>query len=73
MQDLQSHARNLGYSDNEIDEYLKSKAEKDRVNARARRYLTSLGADFDDNATFCTVARNEIAAERGIGAFFYVN
>ena len=73
MRSLQGHARELGYSDDEIDAYLKDKTEKDRVKARARRYLESLGADFDDDATFCEVARQEIATDHGIGPFFWMN
>lgn len=73
MQSLQSHARDLGYLDDEIDAYLKDKTEKARVKARARRYLESLGADFDDDATFCAVVRQEIATDHGIGPYFRLN
>lgn len=69
MRGLQDRARDLGYSDDEIEAYLDNETEKDRVKSRARAYLTSRGAVFGDPDTFCTVARAEIAQATSVGTF----
>ena len=66
---LQSRARALGYSDDEIDAYLDSDADKDRVKSKARAYLQARGVDFAKPATLCTVGAAEIQAETAVGRF----
>jgi len=69
MTGLQARARDLGYSDAEIEAYLDDRDEKKRVKDRARAYLEARGADFDDPVTFCTVGRAEIAEGTSVGQF----
>lgn len=64
---LQSRARKMGYSDAEIDAYLDSDKDKDRIKGQARKYLEARGVNFSQPATFCKVGRAEIAAETTVG------
>jgi hypothetical protein len=68
---LQRYARDLGYSDTEIDAFLDSKADKDRVKAAAEAYLAANGAT--DEAGFCALGRREIAAGTVAGSLIYEN
>jgi hypothetical protein len=64
---LKSHLQDLGYSNAEIDAFVDDRAEKDRLEAIARERLRSLGARADDAATYCTVARAQIAQGTQVG------
>ncbi len=66
---LQSRARGLGYTDAEIDAYLDSETDKNRVKKKARTYLSSRGVDFDNPATLCSVGASEIKTETDVGKF----
>ena len=67
LQQLKSHAEELGYSDAEIDAYVDNDAEKDRLEAIARGQLAALGVVPGDEATYCTVGRDQIARETPVG------
>jgi uncharacterized membrane protein len=67
LQSLRSHARSLGYSNDEIDAYINDKAEKDRLEAIARAQLASLGVTANDPDSYCTVGRAQIAANTRVG------
>lgn len=58
---LQSYARQQGNSDAAIDEYLDSRAVKDRIYGIAETYLAQQGAKAGDAESFCRVGRDEIA------------
>lgn len=64
---LEAHARSLGYSREEIDAYIHSDAEKDRMEALAWQRFAELGGDRDDVATYCAVGEAEIARDTQIG------
>lgn len=64
---LKRHARDLGYTDAEIDAYVDDKAEKNRLEAIARGRLAELGAVSGRAESYCTVGRNEIARGSAIG------
>lgn len=49
---LKSEARKLGYSADEIEDYVTSKAEKRRMRAKATQYLKSKGVQPGDKAAF---------------------
>lgn len=66
---LQSRARDLGYSDAEIDAYLDSDTDKARVKGKARAYLKARGVDFKTSAKLCSVGATEIRAETSVGQF----
>lgn len=70
---LQSRARALGYSDAEIDAYLDSERDKERIKAQARKYLIARGANLSDTKSICAVGRSEVAQGTSVGAFLRVN
>lgn len=59
---LKQRARELGYSEAQIDAYLDDKAEERRLIAVAEGRLADMGAVEGQPETFCTVGRAEIAA-----------
>lgn len=66
---LKRTAEKLGYSGDQIDAFLDSKAERAKIYASADRYLADKGAKKGDAASFCAVGRAEIAAKSYIGSF----
>lgn len=70
---LYNRARELGYSDAEIDAYLDSDPDKDRVKASARAYLEMRGVQFGSASSFCEVGIAEIREETSIGQFLRAN
>ncbi|KQI68512.1 hypothetical protein AN189_09350 [Loktanella sp. 3ANDIMAR09] len=64
---LKSRARDLGYSSDEVDAYIDDDAQKDRLEAIARRQLVQLGAVTGDPDSYCTVGRDQIAKGSGVG------
>ena len=67
LQSLRRHARDLGYSEAEIDAYINDGAEKDRLEDIARAQLTRLGAVPGEKDSYCTVGRAQIAANTRVG------
>ncbi len=67
LQSLKNHARQLGYSDAEIDAYINDNAEKDRLEAIARAQLVRLGVVEGNEATYCAVGRQQIEANTRVG------
>ncbi|NDV01684.1 DUF5333 domain-containing protein [Pseudoroseicyclus sp. CLL3-39] len=64
---LQNHARELGYTEDEIDAFTSNRAEKDRLEGIARARLVELGAQPGDEASHCAVGRAQIAAGTPVG------
>ncbi|MEM9795119.1 MAG: DUF5333 domain-containing protein [Pseudomonadota bacterium] len=64
---LKSAARDLGYSDREIDAYVDDDAEKDRLEAIARDRLVRMGAARGDVGAHCAVGQAELAKDSQIG------
>jgi len=67
LNSLTDHARDLGYSQAEIDAYIDDRAEKDRLEAIARQTLTAMGGVEGQWETYCSVGEAEIAADTQIG------
>lgn len=67
LQSLKSHARSLGYSEADIDAYINNDAEKDRLEGIARGQLAALGVVEGEEATYCAVGRDQIAANTRVG------
>lgn len=65
---LKSRARDLGYSDKEIDAYVTSKSEKKRMRIKAETYLKNLGVEPDNKSSFCAYGRKEISKGTLIGS-----
>jgi ABC-type sugar transport system substrate-binding protein len=66
-QSLQSLARKDGFSDDEIDAFVRDKVEKNRVKGLALDYLVANGVKPDQPATYCTVGLYEIERNSQIG------
>ena len=64
---LKSRARELGYSDEEIEAYIDNKPEKKRLEGIAREQLVQLGVTPGVEETYCTVGRDQIAKGTGVG------
>lgn len=67
LKTIQDYARDLGYSEAEIDAYVNDKEEKDRLEAIARTRLLELGAIPDEVETYCVVGRAQISLDNQIG------
>ena len=64
---LESEARRLGYSREEIRALIDDDEEKDRLEAIARERLRGMGAVEGEWETYCEVGREEIARGSQIG------
>ena len=67
LQSLKSHASELGFTDEEIDEYVNDRNEKKRLEAIARANLFTLGVVEGEEASYCAVGRAQIAANTRVG------
>ncbi|MEM6373127.1 MAG: DUF5333 domain-containing protein [Pseudomonadota bacterium] len=66
-------ARELGYTDAEIDAYRKSDVEKERLKAKRDAYLASAGATAGADSAYCALGRTEIEKGGQIGALLRIN
>jgi len=64
---LQRLAREAGFNDDQIEEFVEDKAEKTRVKSAAQAYLLTKGLDPDVPESYCTVGRYEIDRNSQIG------
>lgn len=65
---LKNHALKQGYSEAQIDSFLKSKEDKARIYATAEKYLADNGARKGDAESFCRIGRQEIARKTVTGS-----
>ncbi len=70
---IHKSAQDMGYSKQEIETFVDSRAEKDRLKARGRAYLKSNGASLKDKPSMCALGRKEIAKNTAIGTLLYEN
>ncbi|MGX9349942.1 DUF5333 domain-containing protein [Shimia sp. W99] len=70
---LGRRARELGYSDEEIKAYIRSKDEKARMRARGDAWLKSKGVSLDDQEAVCALGRAEIERNSAIGVYLRAN
>ena len=68
LQRAKNRANSLGYTDDEIRAYVKSKAEKARMRAKGEKFLARNGVHYDKPETFCAFGRAEIEKNSAIGA-----
>lgn len=64
---LESHALGLGFSQDEVDAFVDSRPDKDRLEREAKALVVEKGATPGDGASYCTVGEAEIAAKSQIG------
>ncbi|MEP3637852.1 MAG: DUF5333 domain-containing protein [Paracoccaceae bacterium] len=70
---LRDRARELGYSDAQIDAYRKSDVEKSRLKAEGAAYVRAQGLDMTVPADWCKLGKSEIAKKSQIGVLLRVN
>ena len=68
LQSLYTYARQQGYSQAEIEAYVKADAEKKRMRAKRDAYLASKGVVKSRPETYCAAGRAEIETSSKIGA-----
>lgn len=64
---LRRHARDLGYSEAEIEAYLADTSERDRLIEIAEFQLARLGVIKGDEASYCAAGQAQIAANTRVG------
>lgn len=67
LRGLKREARQLGYTDAQIDAHVESDVEKDRLRARGKAYMEARGLEQNE-AGFCALGRAEIAQRTEVGA-----
>lgn len=68
LDDLRALAQSMGYSKQEIDDYVTSKSEKRRMRGKAEAYLAGQGVNSKDKAQLCRFGSAEIKRRSGIGS-----
>ncbi|MBE0452228.1 MAG: DUF5333 domain-containing protein [Roseovarius sp.] len=71
MNALKAEAMRRGYSEAEIEAYVKDKDEKRQMRARADAYIRARGAEPNDGPSLCALGRDEIAKQSRIGALLW--
>lgn len=67
-QSLKAYAQRQGYSNAEIDAFLKDKTERKRIYAIADDYMASQGVREGNPESYCALGRAEIAANTVTGS-----
>ena len=67
IKSIERYARDAGYSNTEIDEFVDNKAEKEKLRTRVRADLAKRGASAKTPEGYCTVGREEIAKGSAAG------
>jgi hypothetical protein len=65
--ELEDYALAQGYSQDEVDAFVKNDAEKDRIKAEAAAWLAEAGAVEGDPESYCAVGEAEIAKDSLVG------
>lgn len=66
--ELKAYARKKGYSEAEIEAFLDSRADKDRIYAVAEDYMAGKGVTSGDAESYCRLGREEIARDTVTGS-----
>ena len=67
LNSLRDRARQLGYTNAEIDAFVDNRTEKRRLEGIARARLADMGAVVGNSESYCAVGRLEMAAGTAIG------
>lgn len=66
---LERQARDMGYSETQIEDFVESKQERKRLEGEASAYMTARGVVGGQPETYCALGREEIEKASQIGAF----
>lgn len=64
---LKALARDMGYTEEEVEAYVTSKAEKARMKDKAEAFLQANGVRPDDTPALCRFGQSQIKAQTEIG------
>lgn len=64
---LKSIARDLGYTAEEVEDYVTSKEEKARMKAKAEQFLQENGVRPNDTPALCRFGQTQIQSQTAIG------
>ncbi len=67
-QSLKAYAQRKGYSEAEIDAFLKDRAERQRIYAEAEAYMAARGVRPGDVQSYCALGQAEIDARSVAGS-----
>ena len=67
LKSLESYARKLGYTSEDIKELQDNKVEKEKLRTKIRADLAKRGATPENPEGYCTVGREEIAKDSAAG------
>lgn len=67
LRDLRNHALSLGYTRDEIDAYVDSDDEKNRMRARGAELFDARGVNPENPDDLCRMGREEIAKNSPVG------
>jgi hypothetical protein len=67
LRSLKSEARSMGYTEEEIEDYVTSKTEKARMRKRGEAYLKANGVIPGNKSGYCSLGKKEIAKGSAIG------
>ena len=68
LRGLKAEARGMGYTEEEIEDYVSSDEEKTRMKRKADAWLATKGVSRNDRAAYCSFGQQEIAKGSQIGA-----
>ncbi len=70
---LEAYARDLGYTEAEVEAFLEDRDEQKRVRRAANKYLIEQGAVKGDNESYCAAGRSEIEKGTLTGEMLWVS
>lgn len=73
LRSIHQTALDMGYSKQEIEDFVDNRAEKNRLKAEGHAYLRANGASLAKPNSMCTLGRKEIAKKSAIGSLLYEN
>ncbi|GAA6175026.1 DUF5333 domain-containing protein [Sulfitobacter pacificus] len=68
VRNLEKKARDMGYTQAEIDAYTDNDVEKDRLRAKAAAFFRARGVDTSDPQSYCALGLQEIQKSSRIGS-----
>jgi hypothetical protein len=67
LNELKSLARDKGYTEDEVEDYVTSKTEKQRMRAKAERFLAGNGVNAGDKTALCSFGKRQMQSQTEIG------
>ncbi len=71
VRELERYARSLGYTDEQIQAFIRSPEDRARLQREARDYMLQNGVVEGEKETYCALGRAEIASKSLIGQLIW--